>query len=46
MSEQPASYQPNPHAKRVARGFESLIFNSRWLMAVYFGSSSALRCCC
>jgi uncharacterized membrane protein YqhA len=47
MSEQPASYQPNPHAKRVERGFESLIFNSRWLMApFYFGSSSALRCCC
>jgi len=39
MTEQPASpYQPNPTAKRVERGFESVIFNSRWLMApFYFG---------
>jgi uncharacterized protein (TIGR00645 family) len=38
MTEQPASYQPNPKLKRVERGFESLIFNSRWLMApFYFG---------
>ena len=39
MTEQPASpYQPNQTAKRVERGFESVIFNSRWLMApFYFG---------
>ena len=38
MTEQPASYQPNPKLKRVERGFESVIFNSRWLMApFYFG---------
>src|SRR5881409_4011086 len=39
MTEQPAPvYQPNPSAKRIERGFESLIFNSRWLMApFYFG---------
>ena len=40
MGEQPApaAYQPNPQLKRVERGFESLIFNSRWLMApFYFG---------
>ena len=38
MTEQPASYRPNPTAKRVERGFESLLFNSRWLMApFYFG---------
>jgi hypothetical protein len=38
MSEQPAPYRPNPALKRVETGFESLIFNSRWLMApFYFG---------
>jgi len=38
MTEQPAAYRPNPHLKRVERGFEGLIFNSRWLMApFYFG---------
>ena len=38
MSEQPSPYRPNPALKRVERGFESLIFNSRWLMApFYFG---------
>ena len=38
MTEQPAPYRPNPTLKRVATGFESLIFNSRWLMApFYFG---------
>src|SRR5436189_5315335 len=37
MTEQPApEYQPNPTAKRVERGFESLIFNSRWLMAPFY----------
>ena len=38
MSEQPAPYRPNPRLKRIEDGFESLIFNSRWLMApFYFG---------
>jgi uncharacterized protein (TIGR00645 family) len=38
MSEQSAPYRPNPTLKRVENGFESLIFNSRWLMApFYFG---------
>ena len=38
MSEQPAPYRPNPVLKPIERGFESVIFNSRWLMApFYFG---------
>jgi uncharacterized protein (TIGR00645 family) len=38
MTEQPAPYRPNPQLKRAERGFESLLFNSRWLMApFYFG---------
>ena len=40
MTEQPApsSYQPNPQLKKVEHGLESIIFNSRWLMApFYFG---------
>src|SRR3954465_8142296 len=38
MTEGPAPDQPNPEFKRVERGFESVIFNSRWLMApFYFG---------
>jgi len=38
MTEQPAPYRPNPTLKGVETGFESLIFNSRWLMApFYFG---------
>src|SRR6266404_9992881 len=38
MTEEPAPYRPNPQLKRVERGFESLLFNSRWLMApFYFG---------
>src|SRR5882672_11141477 len=38
MTEQPAPYRPNPKLKRIENGFESLIFNSRWLMApFYFG---------
>ena len=37
MTEQPASssYKPNPTAKRIERGFESVLFNSRWLMAPF-----------
>jgi uncharacterized protein (TIGR00645 family) len=38
MSEQPQPYRPNPKLKRIELGLESLIFNSRWLMApFYFG---------
>src|SRR5436190_13224975 len=38
MTEQPAPYRPNPQLKRVERGFESMLFNSCWLMApFYFG---------
>jgi uncharacterized protein (TIGR00645 family) len=38
MTEQPAPYRPNPTLKRVEIGFESVLFNSRWLMApFYFG---------
>ena len=38
MTEQQAPYRPNPKLKRIENGFESLIFNSRWLMApFYFG---------
>ena len=38
MSEEPAPYRPNPVLKPIENGLESLIFNSRWLMApFYFG---------
>ncbi|UPJ50020.1 TIGR00645 family protein [Bradyrhizobium sp. 200] len=38
MTEQPAPYRPNPQLKRAERGFERLLFSSRWLMApFYFG---------
>jgi uncharacterized protein (TIGR00645 family) len=36
MSEQPAPYRPNPTLKRVERGLESVLFNSRWLMAPFY----------
>ncbi|HEX9591217.1 MAG TPA: YqhA family protein, partial [Bradyrhizobium sp.] len=36
MTEPPAPYRPNPKLKRVENGFESLIFNSRWLMAPFY----------
>ncbi len=36
MTEQPTPYRPNPRLKRVETGFESLIFNSRWLMAPFY----------
>ena len=36
MTEQPASYKPNPKLKRVEHAFESVIFNSRWLMAPFY----------
>ena len=34
--EDPAPYQPNPSLKRVERAFESVLFNSRWLMAPFY----------
>jgi len=36
MSEQPAPQPSNPPLKRVEYGLESLIFNSRWLMAPFY----------
>ena len=36
MTEQPAPYRSNPKLKRVEAGIESLIFNSRWLMAPFY----------
>jgi uncharacterized protein (TIGR00645 family) len=36
MTEQPAPYKPNPMLKRVEHGFESILFNSRWLMAPFY----------
>jgi uncharacterized protein (TIGR00645 family) len=36
MSEQPAPYRPNPTLKRVERGLENVLFNSRWLMAPFY----------
>ena len=45
MTEQPTPYRPNAKLKRIETGFESLIFNSRWLMAPSISvSSSASRC--
>jgi len=38
MTEQPAPYRPKPTLKHVEHGLESVLFNSRWLMApFYFG---------
>lgn len=38
MTDQPPSPTPTSAAKRVERGFETVLFNSRWLMApFYFG---------
>ena len=36
MTEQPAPYRPNPSLKRVQRGVEGVLFNSRWLMAPFY----------
>jgi uncharacterized protein (TIGR00645 family) len=36
MTEQPVPYRPNPRLKRIEHGLESLIFNSRWLMAPFY----------
>src|SRR3979490_436462 len=36
MTEQPPPYRPNPTLKRVENGLESVLFNSRWLMAPFY----------
>ncbi len=36
MTEQPAPYRPNPALKRIENGLESVLFNSRWLMAPFY----------
>jgi uncharacterized protein (TIGR00645 family) len=36
MTEQPAPYEPNPTLKRIEHGIESVLFNSRWLMAPFY----------
>jgi uncharacterized protein (TIGR00645 family) len=36
MTEQPAPYRPNPALKRVEKALESVLFNSRWLMAPFY----------
>jgi uncharacterized protein (TIGR00645 family) len=36
MTEQPVPYRPNPSMKRVEKGLESVLFNSRWLMAPFY----------
>src|SRR5258706_8861509 len=36
MTEQRAPYRPNQTLKRVENGLESVLFNSRWLMAPFY----------
>jgi uncharacterized protein (TIGR00645 family) len=36
MTEQPAPDRPKPHLKRVEHGLESVLFNSRWLLAPFY----------
>jgi uncharacterized membrane protein YqhA len=36
MTEPPAPYRPNASLKRVEHAFESVLFNSRWLMAPFY----------
>jgi len=36
MSEQPAPARPKPVMKSIGRGFESVLFSSRWLMAPFY----------
>ena len=36
MSEQPAPPQATPAQQRIQRGFEYVLFNSRWLMAPFY----------
>ncbi len=36
MTDEPARYQPDRSLRRVESGFESVLFNSRWLMAPFY----------
>ena len=36
MTDPSTPYRPNPSLKRVERGFETILFNSRWLMAPFY----------
>ena len=36
MTEQPAPYRPNAALKGIERGLETVLFNSRWLMAPFY----------
>jgi uncharacterized protein (TIGR00645 family) len=36
MTEQPAPYRPNPFLNGCKKGLESVLFNSRWLMAPFY----------
>ena len=36
MTEQPASSKPTPMLKHLENGMESVLFNSRWLMAPFY----------
>jgi uncharacterized protein (TIGR00645 family) len=36
MTDQPAPYRPHPAIKRVERGLEGVLFNSRWLLAPFY----------
>ena len=36
MTDPSPQYRPNPSLKRVERGFETILFNSRWLMAPFY----------
>ena len=36
MTEQPAPHRPHPLLKRIEDGIESVLFNSRWLMAPFY----------
>jgi uncharacterized protein (TIGR00645 family) len=36
MTEQPAPRRPNPTLQRIEDGIESVLFNSRWLMAPFY----------
>jgi uncharacterized protein (TIGR00645 family) len=36
MTDEPASYKQNPTLKRVENAFETVLFNSRWLMAPFY----------
>ena len=36
MTEQPAPDRPTPMLKRLEHGIETVLFNSRWLMAPFY----------